>query len=430
MAYLRDATMNILFCNKYFFLNGGTERYLRTMMEHLSGRGHGAIPFSVRYAGSWRSPFERFFLDPPGAPEAAHFSNIRLGCSSAVRHLDRAIYSVEARLRLARLLDHVKPIHVAYLLNVYNYLSPSIIHTLKRRNIPVVLRLGDYNLQCASYLFLRDGKPCQLCMHGDFINGLRYRCVKGSAAVSAVRVFSMYLQRWLRVYDHVDAFVVPSTLMKTCLVAGGYPRDRIHVMRTPVPKTEPLPRKPGRHVLYFGRIAFEKGLDTLLEAYQESAVEPDLVLVGKSFDGERERLQRLIRPQWRHRIHFVGFREGEALERLIREAWFTVVPSRWFDNAPQSLTESLAHGVPVLAARIGAIPEQVQDGVTGRLFTPDHVEELREALRWMISDPHRLERMGREGRRFVEVHHDLDRHTEGLLRLFSALQDRAGRTAA
>jgi glycosyltransferase involved in cell wall biosynthesis len=417
----QKCSMNVLFCNKYFFLNGGTEKYLQSMLHELSALGHTAIPFSVRYANSWPSPYSEYFLNPPGSSEETHFKHLRLGLFNAIRYLDRSIYSLDARKALSRFLDRLQTVHVAYLLNIYNYMSPSIIHTLKKHDIPVVLRLGDYNLLCPSYLFLRKGKPCQLCMKGDYFHGVRYRCVKGSFAVSAVRVAGMYLQHWLRVYHLVDAFVVPSDFMRQCLVAGGFPARRIHVMRTPVHQPLKLPEVKRNHVLYFGRIAFEKGLDTLVTAYQRSGIHPHLILAGNSFDGEQERLRRLVLPEWQHRIHFVGFQEGDRLLELVAGALFSVVPSRWYDNAPQSICESLACGTPVLASQIGAIPEQVQDGVTGRLFTSDCEEELLDALRWMASDPRRLEQMGQAGRRFIAEHHSMHQHLKQLLGLFSGL---------
>jgi glycosyltransferase involved in cell wall biosynthesis len=422
--------MNILFCNKYFFLNGGTEKYLQAMMQELAILGHTTIPFSVRYAKSWPSPYSDCFLKPPGSPDETHFENLRVGLFNSIRLLDRSLYSFEARTALSRFLDRLPTVHVAYLLNIYNYMSSSIIHTLKGRGIPVVLRLGDYNLLCPSYLFLRDGKPCQLCMKGDYSNGLRYRCVKGSYAASAVRVVSMVLQQWLKVYHLVDAFVVPSDFMRLCLVTGGFPAKRIHVMRTPVALPAQPPELKRSHVLYFGRIAFEKGLDTLVSAYQRSGIEPDLILAGKSFDGEQERVQQLILPKWRHRIRFVGFQEGETLLQLVAGALFTVVPSRWYDNAPQNICESLACGTPVLASRIGAIPEQVRDGVTGKLFTPDCEDELSVALQWMTSDSERLERMGLMGRQWVTKHHAMHRHSELLLELFSGLIEQARQGSA
>ena len=92
--------------------------------------------------------------------------------------------------------------------------------------------------------------------------------------------------------------------------------------------------------------------------------------------GEEERLKRLIEPHVKNRIHFLGFQSGQTLMQWIAEALFSVVPSRWYDNAPISAYESFMNGTPVLASRIGGIPEQVQEGVTGRLFETGFLRRL------------------------------------------------------
>jgi glycosyltransferase involved in cell wall biosynthesis len=416
--------LRILCCNKYFFVNGGTEKYLSDVMAGLGSRGHEVVPFSVRYANSWPSPYLDQFLPPPGNPEQAHFRNIRLSSGNWLRLLDRGIYSMEARRYLARLIRRIAGADVAYVLNVYNYMSPSILDTLHRFDIPIVMRLGDYNLVCPNYTLLRDGKPCTLCLGGNYAHGLRHRCVKGSLVPSAVRVFSMYLHRWLKLYRQVAAFVVPCNFMKDTLVQAGFPGDRIHLLRTPVPPVRSWPgvrRGDQDYILYFGRISYEKGLDTLLEAYQQLLPPVDLVLIGRSYDGESERLKRMINPAAAKRIRFPGFLQGDELARWIAEALFTVVPSRWYDNAPLSIYESYLHGTPVVASRIGGIPEQVIDGQTGLLFLPDSATALAEALRWMLSDRRRLEEMGGRARAWVVEECSLEHHLQRLLELFRSV---------
>jgi len=234
----------------------------------------------------------------------------------------------------------------------------------------------------------------------------------------------MYIQRWLKVYHAVDAFVVPCRFMKERLVEGGFPARRIHLLRYPVADRDLPPdrtheKKP--YIVYFGRIAFEKGLDTLIEAFQQLHHDVSLCLAGNSRYGEQERLQKLIRPDQRGRIRFLGFQSGEALTRLIGEALFSVVPSRWYDNAPLSIYESFLQGTPVVAADIGGIPEQISDGVNGRLFTPGSVAALNSAMSWMLSDLPRLARMGRAGQRYVMQELSLASHTRDLLNLFQQL---------
>lgn len=417
--------MKIVICNKYFFLNGGTDRYLYDLMLQLGATGHTAIPFSVRYAGSWETPYSSYFLDPPGRPDQIQLKDIRLTPFNWFRFLDRSIYSLEARLALSRLLGSVQGADIAYILNIYNYMSPSILHTFRKRHIPVVMHLGDYNLLCPNYTLLRDGKPCTLCVDGAYHHGLRYCCVKKSIPASAVRVAAMYLYRLLNIYDSIRAFVVPCEFMKTKLVEGGFPEKKIHMLRYPVVHYgQRIQPEKKNAIVYFGRISYEKGLDLLIRAYQNVAPDVDLILIGKSYDHEIDRLKALILPAFKERIRFPGFQEGPDLYRYIAEALFTVVPSRWYDNAPLSIYESYMQETPVLAAAIGGIPEQVMDGVTGKLFAPDSEHDLTNALQWMIDNPKMLSEMGRAGHAYVVQNLSIKDHTKQLLALFETVSGR------
>jgi glycosyltransferase involved in cell wall biosynthesis len=211
--------------------------------------------------------------------------------------------------------------------------------------------------------------------------------------------------------------------MRRQLVQGGFPGERIHVIRSPaVSETSTTDSLERRHILYFGRISPEKGLDTLIEAWSRLTDAPRLILAGRSYDSEQERLEKLVPSAHRGRITFTGFQDSRRLGRLIDGALLTVVPSRWYDNAPLSVHESFLHATPVVAARIGGIPEQVQDGVTGMLFEPNSVEGLRQALQSMLSDRKRLDRMGRSARDYVARECSMGLHAEHLLDLFERVR--------
>ncbi len=427
LEYLRSI-MRIVCCNKYFFLNGGTERYLRNILDALPLRGHETVPFSIAYAGSWESEWSRFFLPPPGPADASHYKDIRLTPSSALTYAERSIYSFAARRSLSRLLECLEAAggtDIGYLLNIYNYMSPSIVHSFQRRNIPVVIRFGDYHPLCASYTFLREARPCTLCATGAFYHGLRHRCVKGSWAASALRVLSMYIQRWLRLYRSASAFVAPCDFMRSMLEKGGFPAERIHVIRQPAFPTMPgesveTPAKRNR-IVFFGRISREKGIDTLIDAYQELAPPVELHIAGRSYDGCVEELRQRIRPDMRQRIVFHGFLQGTELSRLVAESLLSICPSRWYDNAPLSIYESYLLGTPVLASNIGGIPEQVTPGATGELFQPGDAHDLAVKLQDMLAVPQRLEAMGRAARDYARTSLSLDSHLDKLLDLFHSL---------
>lgn len=416
--------MKILFANKYFFPNGGTEVYLRILLDELPRLGHTCIPYSVAYAGSWPSEYAPYFLPPPVSAEALRLEHMRMTPTVAVKLAGRAIYSFAAKRHLERLLDHAGPVDAALALNIYNYMSPSILHTLARRGIPIAMQIGDYHLMCPNYQFLRDGRPCFLCQKGDYYNGLRYRCVKGSLAASGVRVLAMYVQRILRVWNLVDLFLVPCRFMRDRLVESGIRPERLRILpyAVRVPAEAALPAK-GEYILSFGRVSREKGLDMLIRAYQMAAPDADLVILGRDYDGEQARLEALIAPEFSGRIRFLGFKGGAELSQWIGGALLSVVPSRWHDNAPLSVYESLGHATAVAAAAMGGIPEQIREGVDGVLFDPDDPQDLAAKLSVLLADKPALARMGRAGRERVLAVNDPVANAAELAGILSGLQE-------
>jgi glycosyltransferase involved in cell wall biosynthesis len=230
----------------------------------------------------------------------------------------------------------------------------------------------------------------------------------------------MYIQRLLGLYELVDAFVVPCEFMKNKLIEGGVSEHKTHVLQYPIERTlapdETWHKKD--YVLYFGRLSYEKGIDTLIDAFQKLNPPIDLYIIGRSYDGEEERLKRLIEPHVQNRIHFLGFQSGQTLMRWIAEALFSVVPSRWYDNAPISTYESFMNGTPVLASRIGGIPEQVEEGVTGRLFEPDSSDDLAQKMGEMLSNKTQLLQMGIAGQDYVKKKLLIKDQMDSLMNLF------------
>ena len=122
------------------------------------------------------------------------------------------------------------------------------------------------------------------------------------------------------------------------------------------------------YVLYFGRYSEEKGIRTLLEVCR-ALPEVQFVFAGKGpLENEVNALGN---------IENVGFRKGDALNALIKNALFSVYPSEWYENCPFSVIESLMLGTPVL----GGIPELIQAGKTGELFESGNVEALKAGVR-------------------------------------------------
>jgi glycosyltransferase involved in cell wall biosynthesis len=411
--------MKIVLAHKYFYRGGGTASYLFALMEQLHQRGHETVPFTVNYEQTVPREYEHYYVSPIGGATETHLSDLRSPWSH-LKLFARATWSVEA-YRKARLLSRQEQPDLAFVHNLYSYMSPSPIAAFKREGLPVVMRVSDYNMMSPGLHVIRGGRPCLECVEAGPRHALQYRCHKSSYASTLARVMTMMAHNWLKIYDNVDLFLTPSQFLRSLLIRAGYPAEKIMHL----PSFYPVPEQvgdttDGGYILYFGRVTMEKGLDTLLDAMPLLRRKVTLLIAGADVDGETERLQQRA---WRNRltnVEFLGMQQRAELERLIDGARFTVVPSTWYDNCPMSVFESMARGKPVIGADIGGIPEQIT-GDCGLLFEPGNPAELAAKMEMLLDDVELREELGTAARRRMQTTYSPDNHCSRLLDIFHAL---------
>jgi glycosyltransferase involved in cell wall biosynthesis len=417
--------MRILIAHKYFFRGGGTATYLLALIEELEQLGHDIIPFTVAYEPTVPQAYREFYVSPLGISTQTHLSDLPKSPAMMLKLLGRAAYSTEAHRKALALVDAAQP-DVAYVNNIYNYMSPSILRAFRVRRVPIVMRVADFNMICPGMSLRHGGQDCSECIKGAFWRGIPRRCHKGSLKATAARAGAMYLHRWLRLYDAVDEFVTPSAILRDLLVEAGFPADRVRQVRS-FYRAAPASAQPESrssaasdlpYILYFGRIDREKGLETLVRAFHECGDGVRLLIVGTDLDGERGRLEAIASDIGAAGIEFRGHQNRHELDALIAGCLFTVIPSEIFDNCPMCVLESFAHGKPVVGSRVGGIPEQITPEV-GYLFEPGNVAELACRLRELISDADLRQRMGSAARERVVAAYSPEAHCEALLGLFN-----------
>ena len=135
----------------------------------------------------------------------------------------------------------------------------------------------------------------------------------------------------------------------------------------------------------------------------------------------RSTLQQMAEEWELANVRFVGYLTGQALNQVLANARFTVLPSEWYEVFGQSILESFAVGKPVVAARIGAMPELVEEGADGLLFSPRVEDELAVCLRHLWDHPQQAREMGINGRRKVLARSNAGMHYAQLLPLYERL---------
>ena len=131
----------------------------------------------------------------------------------------------------------------------------------------------------------------------------------------------------------------------------------------------------GNYFLYFGRLSREKGIQTLLRVFSKR---DDLRLVIAGTGVLAEEISNVSANG--KNISYVGFKTGKDLEKLILESSFIIVPSEWYENNPMTVIEAFNFGKPVIGAKIGGIPELVQNSVNGYTFNSGDIQSLEEAV--------------------------------------------------
>jgi glycosyltransferase involved in cell wall biosynthesis len=412
--------MRIVVAHKFAHVVGGAEEYIRQQRNVMERHGHEVIPFAQRDLAQ-PSAFDRYFLEPLEL-RSSHWG---YKVANAGRIVARTLYSLEARRRIGALVRDLAP-DVAHLHAIENHISPSILHELVRRGVPIVQSVNNYKQVCASFrLYLQDrGQVCERCAPGRYLPVLATRCVKGSLPASLLATLEMYLhQSLLHIYRHVDRFVVPNAFVAGRLLRAGHAPQKVVTLRNPFDLRESPPADgAGEHVLFFGRIEPEKGLPTLLRAMARVRSQR-LVVVG---DGTQAAACRaLARQAGLGNVEFVGPRWGADLVPYLHGCRCVVVPSLWFEPSPYVVYQALAAARPVVAADIGGLPDLLT-AETGILFPPGDDAALAEALATLGGDAARARAMGRAARRWAEVHLDVQAYYEGIMAVYGALLDGRG----
>lgn len=408
-------TPRLLSINNYYYRRGGAEVAFLEQNRLLEERGWDVVPFAMRHAGNLPSRWDGYFVD-----EIEFGADY--GPAEKLRRAAKVIYSREARAKVEALMAAARP-DVAHAHNVYHHLSPAIFPAIKAAGVPLVMTVHDLKLACPAYTMLSRGRPCERCRGGRIHNVVLNRCIKGSAALSALVMAETAVHRALGLYDGtVDRFAVPSRFYIDKLVEWGWRRERFVHLPNFVDAARFGPgdaegAAAGRGFLYFGRLSPEKGLDTLLRAAALSR--QPVTVVGA---GGQEAELRALAASLGAEVAWLGYRSGEALHAAVRAARAVVLPSTWYENAPLSLLEAYALGRPVIGARIGGIPEMIREGETGVSFAPGDAEALAEAMARFAALPDAAaSAMGRAGRRWVEAEFSPAAYRARLLDLYAEL---------
>ncbi|MDQ7815411.1 MAG: glycosyltransferase family 4 protein [Melioribacteraceae bacterium] len=338
--------LKILQINNFSERIGGAEVVFLNSIDMLKQKGHSVFSFSTRIK------------------ENMGGSDYSIVHSKSIRS---RFYSREANNIIKEIILKEKP-NVAHIHNIIGGITYSILPELRKNNIPIVATIHDYKLLCPACNFVDSRNMiCEKCKGGKYYNCTINNCSTNGIISSFFLSGESYLRdRYLPFWKMIDQFIFVSNYEKNKFLEVhpqiGTKANIIYNFTNKFLQE----KKKGSYFISFGRLAVEKGLLTLLDAFRERP-NLNLKIVG---DGP---LKNYLEKRKTSSVELLGYKTGVELEDIIRKASFTVVPSESYETNSLTTVESYSMGKPVIGSRIGALEELIKEGVTGFTFKPkDH----------------------------------------------------------
>jgi glycosyltransferase involved in cell wall biosynthesis len=295
---------------------------------------------------------------------------------------------------LTQLIHKTRP-DVAHFHNTFPQISSSAYAACQDNGVPVVQTLHNFRFICPNALLLREGRPCEDCLNDSLIHSLRHRCYRDSVLATGAQVWTITSNRWRGTYiNNVNRYIALTSFAADKFASAGLPEDRIEIKPNFLPETPDIGKGEGGYALYVGRLSEEKGVKTLIEAWQNL---PDLRLKVLGDGPLRQELEATV-DHLKLPIEFLGYCTKEQIIKTVSSAVFQIIPSTWYEGFPMVALEAYACGTPLVVSQIGSLNEIVIDGETGVKFQPGNAAKLLETIANLLSDDKRLALMRNKAR--------------------------------
>lgn len=413
--------MKIVLVNYRYFFSGGPERYMFNIKQILENEGHQVIPYSIQHKLNVESKYEQDFLSPIGNGDEVYFSDVQKNNSLSAKWkgFTRMVYSFEAKKSFKCFLKKHNP-DIVYVLYYQNKMSCSIVDAAYEMGIPVVHRISDYSLVVPCSMMYHQSKRClcEKCLYGSWNNAVKERCIYGSAVYSWVKVLALQVQKWRRISEKTSAYVFPSTFTMSKFIDAGFEKNKLHFVPTLFNKStlkNDLNIEWQDFALYIGRVDPDKGIKTLLDGFIDTPFK--LKIIGYTSKDYLTELKEYLKDK-KHHIEFLGKMEFDEMQEYLSKCLFTIIPSEWYDNLPNTLIEAFAMKKCIVASNIGSLAENIEDEKTGMLFECKNADNLKEKINYLFTHKEKAEDWGKNAALLANEKFSIETHYNALMKVF------------
>lgn len=390
--------MRILIAHNFYQIPGGEDAVARSEIDLLSSFGEEVFTYE-------RHNDELKRLNP--FAQITHFVSLS--------HNRHSYNQMRETLRKHR------P-KIAHFHNIYYMMTPSVYQACRDEGVPVVQSLHNYRMMCSNGLLFRDGHVCEDCIKKDVWEGVKHRCFRNSAVLTALMASNLdRLWRkgvWI---NDVDRYIVAAEFTRRKYMDRGIPVEKIvhkpHFIHPDLGKRN----KDKGYALYLGRLSQEKGVDILLQAWR-SIKDVPLKIAGTG--GMEGKLKKFAKDHGLTNVEFLGFLNQTQCQDVLSQASVVIIPSVCYENFPRIVVEAFSCGVPVVASRLGSLAELIEDGETGLLVEAGNAEAIHRAVRRCFDNKIKAAYMGDNARRVFEEKYTAKANYQKLIGIYEDVVER------
>lgn len=378
--------MKVLLIHFRYYVAGGPERYLFNVKQLLEENGHEVVPFSLNYDMNQPSEFQQYFADPIGSKNEFHSLKAQISIKDKLKIFKNYIYNKTVKKAIERIILDTKP-DIAYVLSYKGKLSPSVFDACAKYKTPTVLRISEFSLLCLNNIYFRNGNVCRECDKSLF-NGVKHKCLNNSLFQTVTNYLALTYFFRKKYPSKINSIICPSVSTKTLFEENKKFKNNciIHIptFANTVEYEKYFSKNYSKKLsekcfVFWGRVAVDKGVDIFLAAIKllnDQNYKISAKIYGFQDDDYCNNLRNFIAENNLTNVECFPFMNKEKIFENIQDSIASVIPSIWFDNMPNSLIESQAIGIPVIASNFGCFPELIKPGFNGFLFEPKNPGDL------------------------------------------------------
>jgi glycosyltransferase involved in cell wall biosynthesis len=396
--------MKLLIAHNYYRQSGGEDEVFHRECELLRSAGHEVLEYTS---------------DNSDIEEGGILNKARLAA--------RTLWAWDSAAGLRSLLRRESP-DVVHFHNTFPLISPAAYYACQAEGIPVVQSLHNSRLMCPAATFYREGTACHDCLGRSVAwPGVVRACYHDSRFQTAVVAGMVASHRILGTWhEQVDAYIVFTEFYRQKFISTGLQPERLFVKPHFLVTDPGTKQSAGDYALFLGRLAPEKGIPTLLKAWQSLRHIPLQIAGQGSMRGDVEQF-----AEKNSSVRLLPHLSQKECFDLIKGARFLVWPSEGYNETFGLVAiEAFACGTPVIATGIGAMKEIIEDRWSGLHFTPGDANDLALKVSWAWSHPTEMEAMGRAARSDYEAKYTAEINYRLLMEIYCRARGATARKAA